>query len=297
MFLDSRTSLAWLAPLTTPAQAPRGAPTDARSRAQQVLTGLLAAGHVPGVSAGISDAHVVGTPMELALAAGKRDPDESAPLEVRDLLCAGSTGKTLVAAVVLQLVSEEKLTLDALAGEYLGAEEWFERLPNAGELNVANLLGHRSGLPRYEFQPESARDLLTQPERVWKPAELLGYVLDHMPECVTNEGFAYADTNYIVLGMIVERVSGASLYAEVERRLQAHDPLGFPERVLDRDGRFAAATPGAAAPRRSSSHEEGEAACRAWHGGGVAGEGSPPLPTRAQRGCSSSALGCGLRPR
>src|SRR5204862_7246822 len=117
-----------------------------------------------------------------------------------DLMCAGSTGKTFVAAVVLQLVQEGKLHLADFAGDYLGAEPWFEHLPNAAELTLENLLDHRSGLPRYEFQPEFARDLNAQPECVWKPADLLAYVLEHEPENAANAGFAYADTNYIVLG-------------------------------------------------------------------------------------------------
>jgi D-alanyl-D-alanine carboxypeptidase len=229
-----------------------------RARAEARLADFLAAGKVPGVSAGIA------TPdAELALAAGKRDRTQAEALEPGDLLCAGSTGKTFVAALVLQLVHEGKLALDGLAGEHLGDEEWFERLPNASELTVENLLSHQSGLPRYVFEPAFHRDLLGQPDRVWKPAELLGYVLDHEPACAAGACFAYADTNYIVLGMLAERATGSTLYAEVERRLlapfalarvrpqngrvipglvQGHagarDPLGFPDLVLDPEGRF-----------------------------------------------------------
>src|SRR6185503_13999969 len=94
---------------------------DARERAQARLEAFVAAGRVPGVSAGI--AHADG---HLALAAGKRARAGAAPLEPDDLLCAGSTGKTFVAAVVLQLVQEGKLALDDLAGEYLGELDGFE---------------------------------------------------------------------------------------------------------------------------------------------------------------------------
>lgn len=231
---------------------------DARACAEERLAAFVAAGRVPGVSAGI--AHADG---HLALAAGKRTRAGEVPLAPDDLLCAGSTGKTFVAAVVLQLVAEHKLALDDLAGEYLGDLPDFERLPNAAELTVRNLLNHRAGLPRYEFQAAFLRDLVARPERVWKPEELLGYVLDARPEVAAERGFSYADTNYVVLGLLVERVSGASLYAEIERRLLRplalgcvrpqdsrlipglvqghagpHDPLGLPELVLDAEGRF-----------------------------------------------------------
>lgn len=230
---------------------------EAASRARERLEAFLAAGHVPGVSAGVACAGG-----NLSLAAGVRQRGRSEALEPTDLLCAGSTGKTFVAAVVLQLVQEGKLSLAELAGERLGGEEWFERLPNASELTVENLLLHRSGLPRYEFQPEFVRDLVAAPDRVWRPADLLAYVLDHAPEVAADQGFAYSDTNYIVLGMLVESVTGATLYDEVQRRLLgplqldhvrpqdgrripglvqghagAHDPLGFPELVIE-DGLF-----------------------------------------------------------
>lgn len=235
----------------------QGLRSDARARAQERLEAFLADGHVPGLSAGIACGSE-----RLALAAGLRQRGRSEALEPSDLLCAGSTGKTFVAAVVLQLVQEGKLGLADLAGERLGQEQWFERLPNASELTVENLLLHRSGLPRYEFQPEFLRDLVAAPDRVWRPADLLAYVLDHAPEVAADQGFAYADTNYIVLGMLVESVTGATLYEEVQRRLLgplelahvrpqdgrripglvqghagAHDPLGFPELVME-DGLF-----------------------------------------------------------
>jgi D-alanyl-D-alanine carboxypeptidase len=245
--------------LAAPFQAPQAAlHPEARARAQARLEAFLAAGRVPGVQAGI--AHADG---HLALAAGVRARGAEAALAPDDLLCAGSTGKTFVAAVVLQLVQEEKLALSDLVGEHLGDLPDFERLPNAAALTVETLLNHRAGLPRYEFQPAFLRDLAGKPDHVWQPAELLAYVHGVAPACPPDEGFAYADTNYIALGMIVERVTGAPLYAEIERRLlrpfeltrirpqdsrripglvQGHagkgDPLGLPDLVLDAEGRF-----------------------------------------------------------
>jgi D-alanyl-D-alanine carboxypeptidase len=198
-------------------------------RLQQELEAYVEAGRVPGLSVGLATAHET-----LALAAGRRDPRHESPLEPSDLLCAGSTGKTFVAAVVLQLVAEQKLALDTLAAEILGAEPWYESLPNAGELSVRTLLAHRTGLPRYEFQPAFGRDLVAKKDHVWRPEELLAYVSDHEPAFPVDAGFTYSDTNYIVLGMLVERVAKASLYAEVERRMLT--PLGL-ERVRPQDGR------------------------------------------------------------
>jgi D-alanyl-D-alanine carboxypeptidase len=282
-----------------------------RARAEARLADFLAAGKVPGVSAGIA------TPdAELALAAGKRDRTQAEALEPGDLLCAGSTGKTFVAALVLQLVHEGKLALDGLAGEHLGDEEWFERLPNAMDLTVENLLSHRSGLPRYVFQPAFTKELVGDPDRVWKPEELLAFVLDEPPVHPANEGFAYSDTNFIVLGMIVERVTGSTLFAEVEARLlgplelehvepqtgrvipglsQGHagprDPLGLPDLVLDDQGRFCI-NPQFEWAGGGFASNGGDLArwARALYGGDVL---DPELRARMTKGLPARGLGLG----
>jgi D-alanyl-D-alanine carboxypeptidase len=254
-------SLLVLAPLVAGAPAH---PSPARSQAAHAaaidarLARLVAETKVPGVSVGIVTAD--GASVHCA---GFADREAEREMTPEDLLCAGSTGKTFVAAVVLQLVAEEKIALDALAGEYLGDEEWFERLPNAGELTIENLLSHRSGLPRYVFRPEFSQDLVADPDRAWTPVDDLAYVFDQPPTHAADEAFSYSDTGFLVLGLVVEKVTGASLYDEVQRRLldplELHhvrpqtgrtipglaqgyagqnDPLGLPDLMLDAEGRF-----------------------------------------------------------
>lgn len=242
------------------APAPARAQDDALHASLQArLERYVAAGRVPGVSAGV--ALVDGR--ALALAAGLADRTAQRPLEPDDRLLAGSVGKTFVAAVALQLVAEGALGLDDLVGEHLGELPWFERLPGRSTLTLRHLLTHRSGLPRYVFERDFVRALTSDPDRVWDPAELVAYVLDAPPLFAPGEGFAYADTNYLVVGMVLERVGGASLYEQARRRLLEplelrgvvpsdrrvvpglvqgyageRDPLGLPDEVLDGEGRF-----------------------------------------------------------
>src|SRR5581483_142876 len=61
--------------------------------------------------------------------------------------------------------------------------------------------------------------VLEEPTRVWKPEELVGYVLDDPPESAPGAAFHYTDTNYILVGMIIERVTRSTYYSELERRL------------------------------------------------------------------------------
>ncbi len=199
---------------TAPAIASRQ-PESVEARLQGTLDSIRASGAFPGMSAGaaLPDGRVI------ALATGLADTALDTPLRPDDLLLAGSVGKTYVAAVAMQLVSEGKLALDAPISRYLGTEPWFSRLPNAAAITVRMLMNHTSGLVRYEFKEDFTRDLTADPGRVWRPAELVAYILDTEPPFPAGGGWDYSDTNYIVLGMIVERVSGGTLNAEIARRL------------------------------------------------------------------------------
>jgi D-alanyl-D-alanine carboxypeptidase len=205
--------------------APAASVSTIRTRVQATLDSIRAGGAFPGMSAGIAlpDGQV------LSLATGLADTALRTRLEPDALLLAGSVGKTYVAAVALQLVSEGKLGLDEPISTYLGTEPWFSRLPNAATITVRMLMNHTSGLVRYEFKPEFTRDLTASPDKVWRPAELVAYILDTEAPFPAGGGWDYSDTNYIVLGMIIERVAGATLNDEIARRLLR--PLGLTRTV------------------------------------------------------------------
>jgi D-alanyl-D-alanine carboxypeptidase len=80
-------------------------------------------------------------------------------------------------------------------------------------------MNHSSGLVRYEFKDQFTKDLTANPEKVWKPSELVAYLLDEKPPFAAGQGWDYSDTNYIVLGMIIEKVTGKKFYDEAQRRL------------------------------------------------------------------------------
>ncbi len=195
--------------------SPALSPSSLQARIQAVLDSIRARGAFPAMSAGIAlpDGRV------LALATGLADTGRRTPLRPDDLLLAGSVGKTYVAAVAMQLVSEGKLVLDEPISTYLGSEPWFSRLPNAASITVRMLMNHTSGLVRYEFREQFTRDLTANPDRVWRPAELVAYILDTEAPFPAGGGWDYSDTNYFVLGMIIERVAGAPLNEEIARRL------------------------------------------------------------------------------
>jgi len=173
------------------------------------------AGSFPGATLGV----VLANGESFGLAVGVSDRETKRPMMPNDRMLAGSVGKTFAAATALQLVKEGKIGLDDKIEKYLGREPWFPRLPNAKDITVRQLMNHTSGLVRYEFKEQFTKDLTANPDKVWKPAELVAYLLDEKPPFEAGKGWDYSDTNYIVLGMIIERVTGKKLYDEADRRL------------------------------------------------------------------------------
>ena len=173
------------------------------------------AGNFPGATLGV----VLANGESFGLAVGFSDRDAKTPMKPTDRMLAGSVGKTFAAATALQLVKEGKIGLDDKIEKYLGREPWFARLPNAKDITVRQLMNHTSGLVRYEFKEQFTKDLTANPEKVWKPAELVAYLLDEKPPFEAGKGWDYSDTNYIVLGMIIEKVTGRKFYDEANRRV------------------------------------------------------------------------------
>jgi D-alanyl-D-alanine carboxypeptidase len=189
--------------------------TNLRNKLQANFDEFHRQSKFPGATLGVclADGNCFG------LATGFSDRDAKRQMKPSDLMLEGSVGKTYAAALALQLVSEGKINLDERIEEYLGAESWFPRLPNAKDITVRQLMNHTSGLVRYEFKEQFTKDLTAQPDKVWRPEELVSYILDTKPPFEAGKGWDYSDTNYIVLGMIIERVTGKRYYDLVEKRI------------------------------------------------------------------------------
>ena len=158
------------------------------------------------------------------------------PLRAHDRFRIGSITKTFVAVVVLQLVDEHRLGLNDTL------ERWLPGLvPSGRRITVRQLLAHTSGLADYADDPDFIRRTVAQPRRQWTPRELVGVALAEGPVARPGERFAYASTNYVLLGMVVERVTGTSLERQLHRRIFA--PLRLEDTIFAPDlrnsGRYA----------------------------------------------------------
>lgn len=190
--------------------------TDAVMAAvQKKLDEFFEAGDAPGVSVSI----VMPNGEERTLVKGWADVEKKVKMSAKTKMLGGSTGKVFYSVVAMQLIEEGKLKLDEPIFAQMSDYDWFERMPNAKELTVRNLMRHQTGIPRYVFSEEFQADVLKDADRAWKPEELLAYVLDNEPLFAANADFAYSDTNYIVLCMLIEKVTGNDLYKEVQKRV------------------------------------------------------------------------------
>ncbi len=154
---------------------------------------------------------------------GYADVENSIRMPPSARMLAGSVGKSFVAAVALSLVQEGRLSLDDPISSWLGKEPWFSRLPNEEGITLRMLLRHQSGLPEYVHSESFIRSLSAKistigPDAFLTGEEIIALILDHDPLFEAGKGYAYSDTNYILVGMIIEKVTGNTYYEELERR-------------------------------------------------------------------------------
>ncbi|MFE4517410.1 serine hydrolase domain-containing protein [Kitasatospora sp. NPDC056783] len=129
-----------------------------------------------------------------------------------------SMTKTFVATVVLQLVGEGRLGLDDSVESLLPGA-----VPGGASITVRQLLNHTSGLFDYTEDPAVKLDPETWLRegrwRSWTPQQLLAVANSHPPHSAPGTDWYYANTNYLLAGMIVERATGHDWRREVERRI------------------------------------------------------------------------------
>ena len=136
---------------------------------------------------------------------------------VHDQFAIASVTKPIVAAQVMQMVDAGELGLDDPATDHLPADLDFD----TNGATIRQLLSQRSGIPDYYDQPKLQESLSTDRQRVWTPAELLELVpADRTP---AGESFGYTDTNYLLLGLVIEELRGRPVGAVLRDGVLAID--------------------------------------------------------------------------
>ena len=216
------TSVTTATPSTSPSAAGSGTtalqPIDKGSLEAAFAAGVERTGAPGGVA-------IVDTPQgRFTLSAGTNEVGRDVKPSATDHFRIGSTTKTMVGAVILQLAQEGKLRLDDPVSTYVGG------VPGGGQITIEQLINMRSGLPSYTNTSEIGGALDRDPTRVWTPQELLAAAFKNPPHAAPGTAFYYSNTNTVLAGLIIEKLDGKSLAQSLHDRL--FQPLGMNDTSL-----------------------------------------------------------------
>lgn len=137
------------------------------------------------------------------------------------LFVLNSAAKTIVAAMIMQEVEAGQLALDTKLSDF------YPWLPNASSISVRMLLDMRSGLPNYLGTARIHWTIQHDPRHRWTVEQVLTGLGAGLgtPEFRPGHGYQYSDTNYILLGAILERITHSSIERDFQRLIGR--PLGI----------------------------------------------------------------------
>lgn len=204
---------------TPDSAAPQTLSDAGRAEVQRALDAVVAAG-IPGVQV-----VVTGQGRDWTATAGVGDIATGAGIAEDARVRVGSNTKAFVATVLMQLVSARTVDLDAPVERYLPGVVQGDGI-DGNRITVRNLMQHTSGLPEYLELPELDQDYEVMVAKRFDAAELVHSALRTMPaHFPPGEKAEYSNTNYLLVGMLIEKVTGKPFAEEVTRRVI--EPLGL----------------------------------------------------------------------
>ncbi|PHG45629.1 hypothetical protein COI54_18720 [Bacillus wiedmannii] len=180
-------------------------------------------GMIVGIQSGNSDIEVYSV--------GKADIYNNIDMDNTTRFKIGSITKTFTAAIILQLVEEKVININDSIIKYIPElSKKFTHI-KLEDITIKKLLNHFSGIYDYTKNDEFLRDFLSQPYKVWEQEELVYYGLSKTSQTLMDsDSWLYSSTGYILLGMIIERVTQISLKDNIETRIS--DKLGLENTIL-----------------------------------------------------------------
>lgn len=141
------------------------------------------------------------------------------PMDTSLIFYQASVTKMYATAVVMQLVEEGLLSLDDSVGKYLPPLPYVN-----SKIKLRSLLNHKSGIYDFISHPNAADSWFSAPNQIWDPFDALEAYLAP-PYFNENGGFHYSNSNFVMLGLIVEQVTGNAFASELHARIL--DPYGL----------------------------------------------------------------------
>lgn len=190
-----------------PAVAEPADPASLEATLLPVVTAQMAKMHIPGLIVSVQ------TPDRGSwqAALGVSDVATRAPMDVSDHVRVGSITKSFTATVILQLAQGGRLGLDDPLAPYFPGVQ-------TNQATIRQALQLTSGIADYTTD-SFLNALATAPQRVWTPAELVDLIADEPPMFPAGTDWYYSNTNYVMLGIIAEQVTGQPLGRLIAERI------------------------------------------------------------------------------
>jgi len=188
---------------------------ERRSAYVQAVESIFAAYHPPGILAGV---RVAGeSPWTQAF--GRADVASATPMALDSTFPVRSVTKSFTVTLLLQLVQSGQVGLDDKVERYIAG------VPNGNLIGLLDLAGNQSGLADYSMQPGFLEVFVKDTLHVWTPQELVAFSFSVKPTFLPGEQYQYSNTNTVLLGMVIEAVTGQRLADVLASRI--FNPLGL----------------------------------------------------------------------
>jgi D-alanyl-D-alanine carboxypeptidase len=205
------------------AAAAVAAPDDSGLRAalsadlQKYLASRRTIEHISALSLSVK---LPGQASNINVTAGTTRYDGGGAVTPGSLYQIGSNTKAFPAVTILQLEGEGKLTIQDTVGK------WLPQYPAWKDVTIERLLNMTSGIPTYDNVQAMLVAYAANPTRDWSPAELIAYVYPTTKGAPPpTTGWSYSNANYLLAQLIIEKASGRSYTAELQRRFLANPAL------------------------------------------------------------------------
>lgn len=190
-----------------------------RTSIEQVIDKAADAKNIPGVIVTVKNGET-----SWAYASGEGNIERNHKVDADSAFRIGSTTKSFVATVVLQLAGEKKLSLDDTV------EKWLPGLIkgkgyDGSKITIRQLLNHTSGIADY-LTSDLKEKLMENPSENYTAEQLISRALQLEPV----KGWSYSNTNMVIIGLIIQKVTGESYAEQIQKRII--NPLSLKETVL-----------------------------------------------------------------
>ncbi|MEM7735450.1 MAG: serine hydrolase domain-containing protein [Deinococcota bacterium] len=207
---------------------------------EQHLSALTTRADVPSANLRIESPK-----FEFTGASGTAFAEQDDPMTIDTPFRTASTTKMITATLVMKLAEDGELSIGDTMDDYFPAAltnrlHVYESRSYGANITIEQLLSHTSGLADYFFDgdangngtPDFLEIILTDTDKLWEPLELVNYTINTLPPLFApGTSYHYSDTNYVLLGLIIEQVTDKPLHEAYREYI--FEPLGMDDTYLE----------------------------------------------------------------